>query len=724
MQRWLTVSVKQSLQKRLGETPKAMERAGEVAGAGEGAHTDDEEVVDRLGLLNQEFFAMMARRGWTPELLSALILSREEAKEVLVEAKPELFGRQLEWGVDAFWNCIRVGDRARRRPIQEMARACKQPRLTSHLSGASSLMAENYEAFVSESTYLSRQIYKSQRKRALCLEGGDPVAIEDAETKRWAMGLGTIVAEAELPAKKIAEATMDPAATWLRLCGNRRARTLRQGVRSWEKFSIWLKLAKGVAWPNGPSDIIDYLEERALEPCGPTIPGSLLMALQLVEAVGGVPRGERLGYDSMVLNVVQNLKKQLEVGSPPKKTAPVFTVATVMSLELLVIDASETMVARVLAWSLLIMVWGSLRTDDLLWLDRSRCKLSELGWKGVLLRSKTSGAGRRVKELPVFVHRLISLTGADWMRQGQSLHETASERFPGIQFLCQPRKDGSEFSSKYLQACTLAAWLKWLLLRLKVPTRKQPGWILKPDRFLFNEDWVMRWSGHSARHCGPSWSAALGVPAEQRHFLGRWKAGVETEANSYVLTSRQIVHSIQERIVKCFCEGEPSYLESETFEEIKRFGTERGLDPGAFIRAHNVWLRRGSVVALFQSYPLLDDTVWRAGFFSEDADQVDTLEEDPVEGKSPRFWVSVSRKTGFRRLHKVGGCGVRPEMVHKSEIVWELSPNVADKRCLICFGKGEEKPQSPQSDSTSGSSSSSETEEESEGFGGDWDEVT
>ena len=115
MQRWLIVSVKLSLQRRLGETQKAMERAGEVAGAGEGAHTDDDELVDRLGRLNQEFFAMMARRGWTPELLSALILSREEAKEVLVEAKPELSGRQLEWGVDALWNCIRVGDRARRR---------------------------------------------------------------------------------------------------------------------------------------------------------------------------------------------------------------------------------------------------------------------------------------------------------------------------------------------------------------------------------------------------------------------------------------------------------------------------------------------------------------------------------------------------------------------------------------------------------------------------------
>ena len=701
-----------------------MERDQEARGAGGGAPIiEGIPSADRGGLLTDEFFEELGRAGWTPELFTALVLSRDECKVLLQRIRPSLWGRELQWGVDAFWECICTGDRARLRAIQRSARACKMPRLEAENAVGSTRMAENYEALLSESTHLARQIYKSQRKRTLRLEGGDPLTIEECETKRWAMALGTIVTEADLPARRIAEATSDPCGTWIRLCGSRRARTLRQGVRSWEKFSIWLKLAMGTMWPSGPAAIIDYLEERALEPCGPTIPSSLLMALQLVEAVGGVPKSARLGQDLMVMNVVRNLTKQLETGSPPKRTAPVFTVATIMSAELTVADERETVVTRLLAWALLIMVWGSLRTDDLLWLDRTRCRLSELGWRGVLLRSKTSGAGRRVKVLPVFVHRMTSLTGTDWLQQGQSLHEMVGEKFPGVQFLCQPRKDGSEFSSRYLQACTLAAWFKWLLVRLRAPVKHKRHWILDPEVHLFDEQWSMRWSGHSARHCGPSWAAALGIPGEQRHFLGRWKAGVETEANSYVLTSRQIVHTIQERIMKSFCEGNPSYLESETFEEIKRYGDERGLDSDLFIDAHNVWMRKGSTVALFQSYPMLDSTIWKDSLFREDGEGINVLDSENADGKTPRFWVSVSRKTGFRRLHKVGGCGVRPESVHKAEDVWEVSSSSADKRCLLCFGRVDGKPEEPQSESTSGSSTSSQSEEELLGEVDDFEQI-
>ena len=250
-----------------------MERDGEMAGVGGVDPIEGSEVVDRLGLLNEEFFAELGRAGWTPDLLSTLVLSRQEAAQLLRHTRPSLHGRELVWGVDAFWGCIRSGSASRRRSIELMARACKQPRLSSSSTGTSSQMADNYDAYVSENTHLARQIYKSQRKRALRLEGGDPALVEDAETKRWAMAMGTIISDANLPAKKIAEATLEPTATWIRLCGNRRARTLRQGVRSWERFAVWLNLAKGTCWPRGPADIIDYLEERAQEPCGPTIPG-------------------------------------------------------------------------------------------------------------------------------------------------------------------------------------------------------------------------------------------------------------------------------------------------------------------------------------------------------------------------------------------------------------------------------------------------------------------
>ena len=50
-----------------------------------------------------------------------------------------------------------------------------------------------------------------------------------------------------------------------------------------------------------------------------------------------------------------------------------------------------------------------MRTDDVLWIDRS----SELGFRGVLLRTKTSGVGRRVKELPIFRQQIGFF---DWWR--------------------------------------------------------------------------------------------------------------------------------------------------------------------------------------------------------------------------------------------------------------------------------------------------------------------
>ena len=242
------------------------------------------------------------------------------------------------------------------------------------------------------------------RLRRPRLEGGPPT-------------IAGYIVDSSMPAKEIVEATGDPVTTWIRLCGNRRARTLRQAARSWHKFYEWLQLAYGVTWPSSEGQIIDYLEERALEPCGHTVPSSLLQSLQLLESVGGQDKEKRLGSFQILYNVVKNLEKDLATGGPSRKTAPIFTVAMVMSAEFLVVSHQGD-VARMMAYIMLLMVWGALRTDDVLWLDRSRTLLSDLGWRSVLVRSKTSGAGRKLRELPVFISRLTSLSGKDWLMEG------------------------------------------------------------------------------------------------------------------------------------------------------------------------------------------------------------------------------------------------------------------------------------------------------------------
>ena len=198
----------------------------------------------------------------------------------------------------------------------------------------------------------------------------------------------------------------------------------------------------------------------------------------------------------MLANVVKNMEKDLSMGGPPRKTAPIYTVAMVIAAELLVADRDQGVVPRALAFTMLLMVWGALRTDDVQWLDRSRTALTEVGWRSVLVRSKTSGAGRRVRELPVFISRKVCLSGEDWLLAGHDLWKDLSENFPGTLFLCKPRADASEFTKKYLDATCLAAWLKWTLTQLPSLKRVMGGWEPVWTNGLLTEEWASRWSGY------------------------------------------------------------------------------------------------------------------------------------------------------------------------------------------------------------------------------------
>ena len=659
------------------------------------------------GGLPPHLMQILSEAGWNDTTLGCLVENREDAERILRAVAPQLdeggvreVGKALlEYALDKAGGTRRV--------VRRLAQAASLPRVVGQPTTSNT--GEIYEQLVSENVELAQKIHKSRGMRMKKEEGTTPEMIEQEETRRWACVIAGFVADGPMPAKVVADATADPSSTWVRFCGNRRSRTLRQAARSWQRFSEWLRLSRGRSWPAGVEQIVDYLEER-MEPCGPTVPGTLLQSLQLLETVGGMERDHRLGLSPMLINVVKNMKKELSLEGPPRKTAPIFAVAMVMSAELLVVDYDQGVVARLMAYIMLLMVWGAMRTDDLLWLDRSRTMLSDVGWKSVLVRTKTSGAGRRIKELPVFVARGISITGKDWLGEGHLLWQEESKRFPGNLFLCRPREDGCHFTRRYLDAAGLATWLKWVLLQLPSICKRFNRWCAGWEEMLLDEDWVARWSGHSARHCLPSWAAAVGVAPEHRAFLGRWKCGTEVDANSYVLTSRQIVHGAQETVLKAFCGVGNSFSETEVFEELKAFGIERGLDYRGALASLMVWKRRGEKVALFTDYPTFRPEPMYGALGTDDVElPVLTTEE---EAEDHPFWVSISRRSGFRRLHKKDGCGVKPESVHKAVELDRIDATVADKKCLVCFGKASGSEQGGAEDSTSGSSSSSSESKE------------
>ena len=515
--------------------------------------------------LPAQFQRALLEAGWTDVVLGCLVVEKIDAERIVQGLLPGVEGLERTNLVEALLERAREAAELNERSVSRLAQQASQPGVGVKQQRLDT--GEIYDNLVAGHVELARKIYKSKAQRLRRAEVAEPEKIELEETRRWATLIAGFIIDSPMPAKEMVESTGDPVATWVRLCGNRRSRTLRQAARSWQRFHEWLQLSAGLKWPTSVAQVVDYLEERMLEPCGPTIPGSLLGSLQLLESIGGQEPASRLGSSPMLANVVKNMEKDLSMGGPPRKTAPIYTVAMVIAAELLVADRDQGVVPRALAFTMLLMVWGALRTDDVQWLDRSRTALTEVGWRSVLVRSKTSGAGRRVRELPVFISRKVCLSGEDWLLAGHDLWKDLSENFPGTLFLCKPRADASEFTKKYLDATCLAAWLKWTLTQLPSLKRVIGGWDPVWTSGLLSEDWAARWSGHSARHCLPSWGAAVGIPPEQRAFLGRWRAGVEVDTNSYVLTSRQIVHAAQEKVARAFCTGDPQFSETEVFDE-------------------------------------------------------------------------------------------------------------------------------------------------------------
>ena len=83
------------------------------------------------------------------------------------------------------------------------------------------------------------------------------------------------------------------------------------------------------------------------------------------------------------------------------------------------------------------------------------------------------------------------------------------------------------------------------------------------------------------------------------------------------------------------------------------------------------------------------------------------LVEQPQEPlKPPPFWVSIASKSRFQRLHRAGGCWVKPESCADWKPIFRLEESVADASCKMCWPKAS-LDQADSSNEGSGSESSS-----------------
>ncbi|CAE7877350.1 Pol, partial [Symbiodinium necroappetens] len=198
-----------------------------------------------------------------------------------------------------------------------------------------------------------------------------------------------------------------------------------------------------------------------------------------------------------------------------------------------------------------------------------------------------------------------------------------------------------------------------LIESFRTPFRHEGRWGLNRE-LLIPGRMVHYWTGHSARHTLPSLAAALDIGKEKRDFLGRW-AYSQHGSQDYVLTSRQVVHAVQNHVCKSLIMGD--YIEEEVLGDLEVHACGLGAEAMA---GHHVlrWDGIQRTWALGGTLPAFQvaghNRAEAAGDLdAETKEPFKVMENSKVEGDFPYF-VTISR-SGFRRLHLSGACAVKQE---------------------------------------------------------------
>ena len=352
----------------------------------------------------------------------------------------------------------------------------------------------------------------------------------------------------------------------------------------------------------------------------------------------------------------------------------------------------ESPYIRLYAWFKLVKLWGMLRWSDTLGIPAARVRYFEgEGLVGEVVRSKTSGVGRRVEVQTFYVSEK---TGFEiFERFGK---EARMERRDFMMARPNGGLDGFRASTvTYSDAMSMS---RAILRELRAQLRS--GGSLE---FLIIDDEVGSfWSEHSERVTMASWAGALKVKQEVIKRWGRWKPSVDVE---YVKTTKKLVMEAQEQIAdQVKKQGlRHDILGEEVFRGLEERLRERGVREEKIsqqlrrFRFQQKAHREGMAGAVETSQEgrsrqaeapptspgdseigELDLEEWEAG-----------MPDEIVEVGIGTFVMSVVGRSKKRTLHRVGSCYRRPGQDYKDYVViGNQRPELkaGERLCGSCFG--------------------------------------
>ena len=522
--------------------------------------------------------------------------------------------------------------------------------------------------------------------------GSHSLAARDSMEKgKWAARFAQLLADAAAPSYLAAQAADDPAAALQDLVGAARGGTVRLRVRSWESFSRWLRWNRSRAWPSGVGDVLDYLRYLEGEGCAVSVPRRFGSALRWFEERAGVEwAGEGLHGHPLVKRCLESMVERLSDPYKPVRKTPYMPYALVASLELLVCDEGQPLGVRVVAWFRCLKVYATLRQDDAQRLSPGCLELRVAGLVGRLVRTKTSGVGKRILSLPLFVPAGAWLVQSRWLATGLELLSGVMDRERDY-LIPRFSMDMSEALARPASGLDLAAMGLRTLLAAKVPVLADGVWRLG-EEFLLGGALAEAWTGHGERATLPSVLAAAGVAKAERDPLGRW---CPEASDDYVRTYRALVGKLTMRYVGIAkgVGGEDAVDEEESFSGAKVALTLKGYEAERVaeeLRALDVRCA-GFLVTLKAFHGGEADGGIQDTDVEARAVELQREQETDDEGLAPTFVVVFTRRGRVARLHRFGACvHAGADCCHDTELLYDEVPNQAKYNavCRTCWPGG------------------------------------
>ena len=514
---------------------------GSKIGSSLGPRNWSGETMDRLESLR--------KRGWvSPSLAYFDGLELEKVKDVLGPAC-------ADWGLEDFEALRSEAKKQKLMVDAEDTVSVSQPS-SAHKdiswepqSGHRELRrTEEGVALDKVRAVLPRMIWPTRlhRKRSSCKDEGQRQKVEEEERDRQIAKLVALLRKTSLLEESM-EGPVGPAGAWTikRHALGRRANTLRVHVRLGERMREYTRSTHGAEWFRNAAEVMDYIAGRLEEPCGKTVPNSIYSTIKFLELSAEIPAQRRMGGDQRLENFINEVNRSHWWVARPRISANRWPLAIVICWEFVVMDKEQHQYIRLYAWFKLVKLWGMLRWSDTTGVPAESLKFEgSAGLSGEVVRSKTSGLGRRVEIQHFYITGEAWLLAEGWLKTGYKLFVAMGEKARNQKrdfMMPRPSVDLEEFRGamvNYGDAMTMTRALLW---ELKAP---KPGTTVMMN-LLLEEEALGFWSEHSERVTMSSWAAALGVKQEIIKRWGRWRPSVDEE---YVKTTRILVSQAQHMV--------------------------------------------------------------------------------------------------------------------------------------------------------------------------------